>query len=200
MISEKFIIFGAFLSFIGGLSYLVDTLKGKAKPNRVSWFVWALAPMIAFFASLEQGVGLYSLMTFMAGFNPLLIFIASFVNKQASWKVTKFDLFCGFVAIIGVVLWRITGDGNLAILLSIVADGVAAIPTVIKSYKYPETENYMGFLLSGIAALITLLAINTWTFEYYAFPLYIYSWFVHYYLLLLGSRLDPRLINQRAYI
>lgn len=30
---------------IGGASaYIRDTLKGTTKPNRVSWFLWALAP------------------------------------------------------------------------------------------------------------------------------------------------------------
>lgn len=192
MINEKFIIFGAFLSFLGGLSYLADTIKGKAKPNKVSWFIWALAPMIAFFASVDQGVGLYSLMTFMAGFNPLLIFIASFVNKKATWKITKFDLFCGGVAIFGLVLWQLTDNANLAIMLSILADGVAAIPTIVKSYKFPETENYKGFMMSGIAAAITLLAIDTWSFEYYAFSLYIFliCWLL---FVLIRFRVGPRL-------
>src|SRR5918992_4551489 len=31
---------------LGALSYLIDTLKGKVQPNKVSWFVWALAPLI----------------------------------------------------------------------------------------------------------------------------------------------------------
>lgn len=173
MLNENFVYLGALISFIGGLSYLIDTLKGKAKPNKVTWFVWALAPLIAFWATVQQGVGIQSLLTFMVGFNPLLIFIGSFVNKKAYWKITKLDLACGGLAIIGLVLWQITGTGNLAIFFGILADGIAAIPTVIKSYQVPETENPNVFLGAGIAALITLLTIDTWKFEYYAFPAYI---------------------------
>lgn len=53
MLNENFVYVGVVLSFLGGLSYLIDTLKGKAKPNKVSWFVWALAPLIAFWATVQ---------------------------------------------------------------------------------------------------------------------------------------------------
>lgn len=173
MLNENFVYVGVVLSFLGALSYLVDTLKGKAKPNKVSWFVWALAPLIAFGATVQQGVGVRSLLTFMVGFNPLLIFLASFVNKKAYWKITTLNLACGALAIAGLVLWLITDIPNLAIFFGILADGIAAIPTVIKSYKDPETENPNVFLGSGIAALITLLTIKVWNFEQFAFPVYI---------------------------
>lgn len=174
MLNENFILVGAVISLIGGFSYLADTLRGKAKPNKVTWFVWALAPLIAFWATVQQGVGLQALTTFMVGFNPLLIFLASFVNKKAYWKITKLDLFCGSLAIVGLVLWQITDIGNLAILFSLLADAIAAIPTVIKSYQAPETENPNVFLGSGIASLITLFTIDKWNFEQYAFPAYVF--------------------------
>jgi hypothetical protein len=80
MINEKFVILGVILSFFGSISYLIDTVKGKAKPNRISFFFWGLAPLIAFSAEIKQGVGMASLMTFIVGFNPMLIFFASFIN------------------------------------------------------------------------------------------------------------------------
>lgn len=110
MIPEYFVYIGAVISFVGGLSYLKETLKGNTKPNKVSWFVWILAPFIALFATIRQGVGIQSLLTFMVGFNPLLIFLGSFVNKNAYWKVSKTDLACGALAILGLVLWQITNQ------------------------------------------------------------------------------------------
>ena len=89
MLDERFVFVGFGLSLIGGASYLFATIKGIAKPNKVTWFLWALAPLIAFWAQIQQGVGLQSLMTFVVGFNPLLIFLASFVNKKAFWKIAE---------------------------------------------------------------------------------------------------------------
>lgn len=175
MIDEKFVIVGAVLNLIGSLSYLKDTIKGKTRPNRVSWFLWAAAPLIAFSAELNHGVGLPALMTFMVGFGPLLIFLGSFVNRKSSWKLTRLDMVCGALSVVGLILWQITGSGNLAILFSILADGLAGIPTIVKSWKEPESENWHVFFFGTVSAAITLLAINTWDFAHYGFPLYIFA-------------------------
>ena len=173
MIDQNFVIVGAIIAAVGSLSYLVDTLKGKVKPNRVSFLLWSLAPLIAFFAEVKQGVGIQALMTFIVGFLPLTIFIASFVNKKAVWNLTGFDLMCGALSIIGLVLWFITKSGNIAIIFSILADGLAAMPTIVKSFNYPETESAWPYFASNISGILTLLTIKVWNLANIGFPLYI---------------------------
>ena len=68
MLNQNFVILAAALNLYGSASYVIETLKGKTKPNRVTWFIWALAPLIAFAAMASEGVGLSALMTFMVGF------------------------------------------------------------------------------------------------------------------------------------
>lgn len=196
MLDEKFIILGALISFYGGLTYLIDTLKGKTKPNRVSWFLWTLAPMIAFAAEIDKGVGLTSLMTFMTGFNPLLIIIASFVNKKSYWKLNKMDYVYGSISLFAILIWQLTGEGNLAIFFAILADGFASIPTVVKSYRQPESESYKIFLFGMINAGITLLTIKSWTFAHWGFPVYIFIICVTIYSLVrfkLGVLIDAKI-------
>lgn len=195
MIDERFVIIGAFINFCGLLSYLADTVKGKVKPNRVTWFLWTLIPFIAFFAQIKQGVGLTSLITFTAGFGPLTIFAASFINKKSFWNIRPLDIICGLISVLGVFLWFLTNNANLAILFSIIADGAAGLPTVIKAYRAPETENYLAFLLAAVSAIITLLAINTWDFAHFAFPLYIFL-ICTLLFILIKFRLGKRLIWQ----
>jgi len=173
MLDDRWVIVGAIIGFTGTVSYLIDTVRGRVKPNKVSWLLWAVAPLIAFSAEISQGVGLQTLMTFMVGFSPMLVFLASFINKNAYWQLGKLDLVCGAFSVLGIVLWTITKVGNVAILMSILADGLAALPTIVKSWHEPETENSTAFLMAGVSALITLLTIKIWDFEHYAFPVYI---------------------------
>jgi hypothetical protein len=173
MLNENVVYIGFLFSLAGVVSYLTDTIRGKARPNRISWFFWALAPLIAFSAEIQKGVGIQSLMTFSVGFGPLIIFIASFANKKSYWKLEKRDYLYGLLAAIGLVLWKITGEGNIAIFFSILADGLASIPTVIKSYTNPESESANAFFLSFINASLTILTIKTWTFAHWGFPIYI---------------------------
>lgn len=174
MLHPNFIIVGTLIGAAGSLAYLIDTVKGKVKPNRISFLLWSIAPFIAFAAQIKQGVGLESLMTFSTGFLPLIIFIASFVNKKAEWKITRFDLICGVLSIIGLILWLITQVGNVAILFSIIADGLAAIPTLVKAYKYPDTEIAWPWLATAFGIVLTLLTIDRWTFANSGFIAYIF--------------------------
>jgi hypothetical protein len=173
MLHPDFIIIGTLIGAVGSLAYLIDTVKGKVKPNRVSFLLWSIAPLIAFAAQLKQGVGLESLMTFSTGFLPLTIFTASFVNKKAEWKLTSFDLICGVLSLLGLILWWITKVGNVAIFFSIVADGLAAVPTLVKAYKYPDTEIAWPWLATVFGVILTLLTIKDWTFANSGFIIYI---------------------------
>jgi hypothetical protein len=173
MLPSYFVIFGAVINIAGTLTYFFDVLKGKVKPNRVSWTLWTLAPMLAFFAELHEGVGIRSLMTFMAGFNPMLILFASFLNKKSYWKITVLDYFCGGLSLLGLVLFLITKQGFWAITFAISSDALAAVPTIIKSFKDPASENWKAFFGGGISAVIALLTIKTWTYANYGFPIYI---------------------------
>ncbi len=173
MIDEKFLILGAFLNLAGTSNYIWDTIRGQTRPNRVSWFMWSLAPLVAFAAELDKHVGLLALTTFMAGFCPLLILISSFVNKKSVWKLTTFDFICGLLSLLGLSLWAITKEGNVAIIFAILADALAALPTLTKSYSDPESESWFAFFTAAISAAIALLTINNWTFANYAFPLYL---------------------------
>ncbi len=173
ILHPNFVILGFLIGLTGCFSYLVSTIKGKTKPNRVTWFLWALSPLIAFVAEIKEGVGIQSLMTFGVGFGPLLIFLASFITRGSVWKLRRFDFFCGALSIIGLFLWYMTKNGNFAIFFSILADGAAAAPTFVKSYRFPETENYHVYLTAVISAIITLLTIKVWNFANFGFPLYI---------------------------
>ncbi|MEK9178462.1 MAG: hypothetical protein AAB801_01630, partial [Patescibacteria group bacterium] len=64
MLNENFVYVGLFIASLGNIVYLIQTLRGKVQPNRVTWFLWALAPLIAFAAQIKQGVGVQSLLTF----------------------------------------------------------------------------------------------------------------------------------------
>lgn len=174
MINDKFVILGSLISFIGSASYLIDTVKGKVKPNRVSFLMWSLAPLVAFFAQLKSGVGIQSLMTLTVGLSPLSIFVASFFNKNSEWKITKFDLTCGGLSFLGFILYLVTKDAVLAVAFSIMADGLASLPTIKKSFTDPETESGAPYLASAISAVITMLTFKTWDFINAGFSIYIF--------------------------
>lgn len=173
MLDQSFVIIGTIIGSIGGIGYLLDTIKGRAKPNRVSFLLWSIAPFIIFAAQLQQQVGLSVIMTFSTGFIPFLIFLASFTNKQAEWKLSKFDLLCGALSLVGIICWQLTQEGNLAIIFSIIADALAAIPTIRKAYYHPETEIAWPWISTVLGVILTILTLQTYTLANAGFMIYI---------------------------
>lgn len=173
MMSENFIYVGILINVLGVSSYIFQTLKGRIQPNKVTFLLFSLAPLIAFSSQVSQGVGIQSLFTLSMALLPLLIFIASFLNKRAYWKLTLFDFSCGALSLVGLFLWYITKNGNAAIAFSIFADGLAILPTIKKAYISPESEQAWPWLAGTLNAVIALLTLRTWTFEQFGFPLYI---------------------------
>ncbi|HVZ58544.1 MAG TPA: hypothetical protein VG935_02225 [Patescibacteria group bacterium] len=174
MLPEYFVYIGIAITASGGVKYLIETLKGEVQPNRVTWFLWSLSAFIAFFAQISQGVGIIALLTFVVAFLPFLVFCASFLNKKAHWALTRFDLACGALSIVGLIAWGVTKEGNIAIFFSILADLLASFPTFVKSYTDPQSESASAYSLNAVGDGLLLLTIKTWDFAHAGFAEYLF--------------------------
>ncbi len=161
------------LSFLSGWSYIIATLKGEAKPNRVTWLLWAIAPLIGATAQIASGVGLSTIVIFASGIIPLAIFLVSFSNREAYWQLGRFDYLCGAFSLLALLLWAITKNPIIAIVFSLLSDAIAAIPTIRKFYSHPETEDRRAFVLAALGNVIGLFSITEFSFEATAFNIYL---------------------------
>jgi hypothetical protein len=196
VINENWIYLGSAIGAAGAAVYLRDTLRGTTQPNRVTWLLWAVAPLLAAAVALNEGAGLRALPTFMVGFMPLLIFIASFHNSASVWKVRRMDYACGAVSVIGTVVWLVTRDGVLAISAAIAADFLAGVPTLMKSWTHPQSETVHSYIGALISMIVLLLTVDQWTFDVVAFPIFV-ACSAAVQSALVGFELGPRLRRAR---
>jgi hypothetical protein len=168
-----FAIAGAIVNFVGGLSYVRAIWKGEASPNRVTWGLWTLVPLIAAAAQWESGVGISTLVVASVGASPACVVLASFIAGAGSWKLGPFDYVCGACALAALALWAVTGDPVTAIVLSILGDTAAALPTVRKAWLAPETEDKRAYLLAFIGMVLGIFSVEMPTFSAYAFNAYL---------------------------
>ena len=168
------VILSALVSIMGSTAYIRDTLSGKSKPNRVSFSMWALAPLIGTAAALSVHADPWIVVRiFLAGFMPLLIFLASFINPQSYWKLGTFDFLCGACSILALLVWGAVDSPRLAILLAAVGDGFASLPTIRKAWHYPETETGLAYVASFVSVLLIIPSIPKWNIENSAFQIYL---------------------------
>jgi len=170
---QYLVVLGAIVQLVGVLSYIRGTLRGVTKPNRVTWLLWGVIPIIATVASWSDGVRWAALPVFMAGLGPLLVFAFSFVNRNAFWKLGRLDYLCGLFSVGAIILWALTKTPAVAIVLSIIADALAAAPTLVKSWHHPETERIGPFVAGFTSQLSAVAAFKLFTFSELAFPIYL---------------------------
>jgi hypothetical protein len=196
VISVNWIYLGTAIGALGTAVYLRDTLRGTTKPNRVTWLLWAVAPLLAAAVELNEGVGLRALPTFMIGFLPLLVFAASFHNPASVWKIRRIDYACGLMSVVGTAVWLATRNGVLGISAAIAADFLAGVPTLMKSWTHPETETVHSYVGAVVSMAIVLLTIDQWSFAVAAFPAFIVC-VASVEVFLVGFEPGPRLRRAR---
>jgi len=174
MLPEYFAYLTILIGICSVYSYIKSMLSGKAKPNRVTWILWAVAPFVATYVGYKSGVALpVILTTFMVGFTSIPVIILSFFTKGAYWKTTTFDVICGILSVIAIIVWVTTKDGILSLVFAVLADLFAGIPTIIKSWRYSETENATSYAIGILNPITAFLIIKNFSFITLAFPLYV---------------------------
>jgi TRAP-type C4-dicarboxylate transport system permease small subunit len=80
---HSLVIISALLILWGGYAYFRDTLVGRTKPNRVSWFLWALAPLVSFGAAFSVDADIWaSVRVLVGGVASGVIFLNSFFEQR----------------------------------------------------------------------------------------------------------------------
>ena len=169
---QLLVVVSVLLMVWGAYDYLRDTLAGKTKPNRVSWSLWALAPLISLGAAFDANADVWaSIRVLVGGIVPAVIFFASFINKNSYWRLGRFDWLCGGLSLAALVFWQLADSPLVAVLLATAANTLATIPTLVKAWNYPETESRLIFITSFTSAILIIPAIPVWTIANSAFQI-----------------------------
>ncbi len=152
-----FLILSTIFALIAPTSYIISIIRGTSKPHRMTRFILFLVLTLSFVSILaahgNTGAKLFAGITFVQG---VIIFILSLWRGMGG--SSKFDFLCLFIAVFGILGWKLTGNPLLGIWFSILADLAAYFPAFIKTWHYPHTETPWFYITSSIAAFLSLSA------------------------------------------
>lgn len=173
MIQLQFIfgLLGSIFTVFCFIPYIVTTLQGKTKPNRATWWVWATNGTVLCLGNLAAGADYTMLPLVCAVVSQLIISILSIKHGEGGWN--RFDRRCLIASGVNFILWRILKYDLIAIILPLLIDMIAALPTLRKSYFKPETEDLLTYILYTIGGFFTVLAIQQWSFAIAITPIYV---------------------------
>ena len=173
MLPENVIYLTIVSAIVGYSLYFKDIFYGETRPNLVSWFLWALPPLLGTFFQLKAGAGFSALPVFIAGFGPLLVVAVLLWNRNSYFKINILDIICGTLSIIALVFYIFTLNLGISIMFAILSDALATVPTLVKTWKFPETETPSVYLSWIFNNTLGLLIIKNWIFPIYSFGTYL---------------------------
>ncbi|VVB73532.1 Uncharacterised protein [uncultured archaeon] len=161
-------IVSAIVGTISFLPYIRDIFLKKTKPHSYSWLIWTILQATGVVAMLSGGAGLgvvaLSVGVAFCGF----IFLLSL--RYGTKNITRFDTLCFIGALLATGFYVFLNDALLSVVLVTFIDFVAFLPTLRKAYEEPYTETFSTFLLSGIANLLALGALDVFSVTTALYP------------------------------
>ena len=159
------------IAFVAYIVYIISILKGESKPNRATWSIWAFVGLVLALSYYFSGARTTMWVPFIEFFGPLLIAILSIKYGEGGIHDTT-DVICFFGACVSVVLWIVFNNPVVALVMNLVVDAFALIPTIKKSYSRPQGEDFWAWFGTGTADTINLFALENMSFNVAVYPIY----------------------------
>lgn len=172
--------------------YFYTSLIGKTRPNRASWWIWAVLGFLILASYKLAGATDTIWMAVAGAIGPCAIAIVSIWRGEGG--ATKRDLSCIVLTAIGLLLWGQTSDAFIGLLLFLFADLMAAIPTVVKAWYEPEGEDPLSWLLWSIGSSLNVYALSSWDIQVSLYPVYFSVGATMIFLFTLRRFLKPEVV------
>ncbi|MEO8637767.1 MAG: hypothetical protein ABI430_02605 [Candidatus Taylorbacteria bacterium] len=150
------------LTFIAYIPYYRDIRKGKTRPHIYSWSLWGLLTILLVALQIKGGAGPATWITAAAGLLCIGVVVLSFKNGKRD--ITTSDTIVAILSLAAIGFWLLADQPEISISLVILADMLAFIPTVRKSYRDPHSETLSLYVTNAIRFALALLAIENYNY------------------------------------
>ncbi len=167
-----FLVLSILISLAAYIAGIYRIIKGNFRPQRMTRFLLAFLALIFVMVLWAQGDrnALYlALVMFSCNF---IVFVLSIKNGIGG--TTRLDMVVLFMAIFSLIVWKTTDNPVWGLVMSIMTDFVAMVPTIVKSWVLPGTEEWWFYISGTFSGVFNVLSISVFTFATLAFPVYIF--------------------------
>lgn len=157
---EIFAVIASLIAVAGNVPYLRDALHKRVKPHPYTWLVWTIVSGITFFGQVQKGAGIGAL---PAGVAEVFTFSIFLFSLQYGFKyVKKTDKYFLAAALLGLIPWAISDDPTISVVVAVVIDLIAFVPTIRKTWRRPETETPILYGANVVRHILTLFSLQAY--------------------------------------
>ncbi len=143
------------------IPYIKDILRRKTEPHTYSWLIWTILQTVGVMAQLKEGAGYGAWALGVGALFCFTIFLFSF--KYGTKNISKFDLLCLIASLCAIAIYLFIENPVYAIVAVALIDFVGFLPTFRKGFEEPFTETVSTFILSAMANVLSILALQNYT-------------------------------------
>jgi hypothetical protein len=149
------------LTFIAYIPYYRDILRGKTHPHIYSWSLWGLLTVLIVALQIKGGAGAATYVTGAAGLLCFGVIILGY--KHGKRDITTSDTVVAILALIAIAFWLFAKQPVTSIVLVVIADVLAFVPTVRKSWSKPHSETLSLYITNTLRFALALFAVKQYT-------------------------------------
>ncbi len=158
--------------FISQAIGIYAIFKGTYKPQRTTRLIYFLMNILFIGTLIAQGSWDALGFAFAQNLGGAVIFFLSF--KYGVGGYSKVDIITLIGAFISGSTWVLTKNPTLALLMAITTDSIAFMPTLIKIFKFPKTEDWRFYFSDVIGTTFSLLSLKRFNLGDLAYPSYVF--------------------------
>nr|MDD3720513.1 hypothetical protein [Candidatus Gracilibacteria bacterium] len=173
---DKYLFFSILASIIyifGAIPYVYHSFKNDVVPHPFTWGVWFILISINFYGVLVSEVGIIPLIPISIRLFFILLGTALGIYFIRKIKISFFDYFCLFLALMCIFIFYIFGLSD-AILATIFVDMLVVAPTIKKIYLNPYSEDLLVWITTMFTQVFLFLSIQNHTFDNSSFWIYMF--------------------------
>ena len=149
------------MTFAAYVPYYRDILNGKTQPHIYSWSLWGFLTVLLVALQIQGGAGPATWITAAAGL--MCIGVAILSLKNGKKDITVSDTMVAVLSLLAIGFWVFADQPVISLILVILGDGLAFIPTVRKSWHKPYSETLSLYATNSLRFFLALAAVETYT-------------------------------------
>lgn len=160
-----------FLSIAGYGFYIRSLLESRSRihPNITSWILWSISYILI--ATSYFAVGARSTIWVPITYAVANVIILFLIFRRGHYSFNFFEKILLVATTLSVVVWIAYDSPLSALLINVVVNGMAIIPTFMNVYRHPLAENKAAWFFFCLADVANIYAIEIWSIEIAAYPI-----------------------------
>lgn len=167
---------GGFFGLLAGLvgaagyvPYVRDILRGRVKPDRASWLIWALQYSGMFLAYIVRGATTSLWLLGLQWISILVIWALSI--RYGIGTFSRYERMALACVCLTLLAWAFTKNASVAILMLLAVEATGGVLSAIKAYRHPGSETITMWALMCAAGTLATVALGTNAAPiFYAYP------------------------------